>query len=318
MSIEHGIDIAKTPEVKEKYEVTYLGRLADFGLGSPEGIPSKLAEASDKEICDYGQELLRFTAEVTDFSHDRCIDGRCVVCNVDESEAEVRERFVGGSAANVEVALNASAPIVDGLSYAIELADVLDTVDAYVEQKSGKKRAAHTGNCGGANGAIIHNELIGTEPGVLGAAKAIMNLPQVHAVTAMTYDEAAGESVRVQAPKTASWLREKGWEGQNYVDMAAKQEPSGVEVLQTADDPYHGHAEDALVIDAREGVVIHKDDVFVVSVAAIRKKAEALAGDPGSAEYMSRYSRALVAGFAKHTAVAKVLPSEETPVLLVA
>lgn len=317
MQYEQSFDVATTPEIKEKVEVNYLGRLEDFGLGNPNGIPSKLAEATPEELELYGERLLESTKKVTDMEHDGCIDGRTVLCNADGSEPQVRERHVSGSASNLEIALNAEATVVADFTVDTTLTEALDTVDAHVEKYSGKKRSAHTGGCGGANGAIMHNELIAIDPAVLGSTEAVMNLPEVHKLIGMRYDHKRGEAVRDRAARTAAWLNEKGWNGQAYVDMAQDTEPVGVEELEVSDDEFHGHMEVAVVIDTREGVVVSIEDVFVISMAAIRKKAEALAGRPGDESFIKKYNQALIAGIAKHMAVAKVLPSEKTPVFVI-
>lgn len=312
-SMEQGLDMSTTPERQEISNVTYLGRLGELGLGNPDGIPSRLAEASESDLELYGERLLENSKAVTDFEYDGCIDGRHTTCNADSSPAEVRERHVSGSASNTEIAMNAEASVLDTIDDNAPLAEVVETVDEFVAATSGKKRAAHTGGCGGANGAIVHNELIGSDPAVLGAAKTVMNLPDVAAATGVTYDESLGEAVRQQAPKTAAWLRDNGWDGQAYVDKTVAKEPRGVEDLQTSDDKFHGHAEDAVVIDLRDGVAVDMDDVFVISGSSIVKKAKALAGQRGEAGY----KQALIADFAKHMAVAKVLPSDKTPVFLI-
>lgn len=315
-SMEQGLDMSTTPERKEISKVTYLGRLGDFGLGNPDGIPSQLAEASEAELELYGERLLENSKSVTDFEHDGCIDGRHKICNVDNSPAEIRERHVSGSASNTEIAMNAQASVLDTIKADASLPEVVDVVDSFVAAASGKKRAAHTEGCGGANGAILHNELIGNNPAVLDATKAVMNLPEVRAVTGVMYEEKdpLAEAVRFQAPKTATWLRENGWNGQAYVDKTAAKQPEGVEKLQGAEDKYHGHAENALVVDLRDGEVVSMDDVFVVSGSSIVKKAKALSGQRGD----EGYKQALIADFAKHMAVADVLPSDKTPVFLIA
>lgn len=305
--------MGSTPEIAEKVTVAYLGRLRDLDLGNPDGIPSRLAGASHKELELFGERLLKSTRPVTDFTHDGCKDGRHVICNLDGSAPEVRERHVSGTASDTEIAMNAGSPVFDVLAPDASLSETIDAVTTYVERRSGKKRSAHTEGCGGANGAILHNELIGTSAAPLAATKALMDLPTVRERTGVMYDETLAAAVREQAQKTAQWLRANGWNGQAYVDKASHKEPVGVEKLKGGDDRFSGHAEDALVIDLRDGVVVTLDDVFVVSLSAIIKKAEALGGENGDAGF----ARALIADIAKHMAVAKVLPSEDTPVFVI-
>jgi hypothetical protein len=317
MQYEQAFDVANTPEINEKVHVSYLGKLEDFGLGNPNGIPSNLEEATPDVLEMYGERLIESTKEVSDYAHDGCIDGRTVIRNVDGSEPEVRERHVSGSASNLEIAFNSEAPITAKFTPETTLDEACEVVDAHVEKQSGKKRSAHTGGCGGANGSIEHNELIAIDPAILEATEAVMNLPVVHKVTGMRFDKKRGDAVRDRAARTAAWLKEKGWKGQDYVDMVQDKESAGVEDLHAIGGDFHGHKEDAIVIDTREGVVVTMDDVFVISMTAIRKKAEALAGRPGDESFIKRYNQALIADIAKHMAVAKVLPSEKTPVFVI-
>ena len=48
--------MAKTYEVKTAEKFIILGTLADFGLGNPDGIPSKLADATEEVLMAYGEE----------------------------------------------------------------------------------------------------------------------------------------------------------------------------------------------------------------------------------------------------------------------
>lgn len=313
MSKEQGFDMATSPEVLEKVSVTYLGKLGDLGLGNPEGIPSRLAEASQEDLDLYGERLLESSKDITDYEHDACIDGRHTSENHDGSPVEVRERHVSGSASNTEIAMNAQASVLDTIEPGTDLETTVATVDSFVEAATGKKRSAHTEGCGGANGAILHNQLIGSDAAPLAATEIFMGIAQVQAVTGAAYDAELGSAVRAQAPKTAAWLETNGWNGQSYVEMVCDVEPAGVESLVGADDRYHGHAEDAVVFDTRRGEIVTRDDVFVISVDAIAKKAKALAGQRGH----EGYTQALIADIAKHMAVAKVLPSDKTPVYLI-
>ena len=51
-----GHEMAKTYEVKTAEKFIILGTLADFGLGNPDGIPSKLADATEEVLMAYGEE----------------------------------------------------------------------------------------------------------------------------------------------------------------------------------------------------------------------------------------------------------------------
>lgn len=314
MSIERGFDVATSPERQEKVRAIYVGRLEDLGLGNPDGIPSRLAEASAADLELYGERLVESLREVTDYEHDGCIDGRCTLENADGSAPQVRERHVSGSASNTEIAMNADASVIDTVPADADLKTVVNIVDDHVQATTSKARAAHTGACGGANGAIKHNELINSEPAVLKATEALLTIPEVERFVETAYDEPLGRKVAKNAAQTALWLEANGWDGQTYVDRTVQENPRGVETLETKDDPFHGHAEDALVVDLVRGKSVTMNDVFVVDMSAIQAKAHGFEGQRGH----EGYTQAVIADVAKHMAVAKVLPSTKTPVYILA
>lgn len=291
-------------------DVRFLGRLADFGIGNPEGYRSSLADADETSLQTYAARLRESLRPVEDDLHDGCIDGRRTVGNADGSPATVRERHVSGSASNTEIALNAGA--VAGSTD--DFRATINAVDDLVEAGSGKRRSAHQGGCGGADGAIAHNRFIAESATALEVTEALLAQPELQSVLGTVYDHELGRAVRRNAASTATWLEENGWDGQAYVDRAALEEPGGVENLRTSDDPHRGHAEDALVFECVEGHSVTADDVFVVSVPAIAKKARALAGSRGE----DGYRQAVIADLAKHVAVADALPHPSTPVFLLA
>lgn len=290
-------------------DVRFLGRLADFGIGNPEGYRSSLADADKSALRTYAARLRASVRPVEDDAHDGCIDGRRTLDNADGSPATVRERHVSGSASNTEIALNA-----DAVTTATDLGATITAVDALVEAGSGKRRSAHRGGCGGADGAIAHNRFIAESLTALEVTEALLAQPELRSVLETTYDAELGRAVRRNAASTADWLEENGWQGQIYVDRAAQEEPGGVENLRTSDDPHRGHAEDALVFECVEGHSVTAEDVFVVSVPAIAKKARALTGSRGE----EGYRQAVIADLAKHVAVADALPHPSTPVFILA
>ena len=92
-----------------------IGRPKDFGIGNPDGIPSPYATSSNEEL----QQVAEKDNEALDLPNDltctACIDGRKCLHNADGSEAKIRLRRVGGSAANTGVALNADSPVIQGI-----------------------------------------------------------------------------------------------------------------------------------------------------------------------------------------------------------
>ena len=301
-----------TPEVKKEATYHYVGRLGELGIGNPDGIPSRLKGATEQELNAYGEKLVAHVAEVTDKAHLGCIDGRLCQCNADGSTPEVRMGRVGGTAANTEVALNADAPIVSELAPDAEIGDIVDTVDGVVEKKAGIKRSAHLGGCGGANGAIEDNENIAENDNLATVVGALFShpaiAPHIDAHIDLTQD---WKPVKQRAAQTAGLFKQAGWVGQKYVDGVKDENPRGVEDLETADDAFKGHAEDALAIVVGERT-IEMPDVFVWNIEASKEAAAALAGNDPEA-----YKRLLIAEFAKHVAVADRLPSSDTPVYII-
>jgi hypothetical protein len=319
MSKEVGFDMAVTHETRSEPQVIYLGRLGDLGLGNPEGIPSRLAEASESDIQAYGENLAKSLDVISDNSHDGCIDGRCVMCNADGSAPEIRQRQVGGSGARVEESMNAEAELLAKIDLDAPIQDIAKQVDDYFEQETSVKPSAHTGVCGGVGGAIEDNEEIGNNPAILGVTQTFMGISEIANFTEMKFDEGAADKVRIQAPKTAQFLRSKKWIGQDYVDSVTSREPAGVEELETADDQYKGHSENALVVVLSHDKSISEDklkalnlgDVFVWTLKRSVEKAHAAGGPERATQY-------LIANIAKHMAVANRLPSDKTPVYIIA
>ncbi len=306
------LNMDTTPEVKKEAVYHYVGRLGELGIGNPDGIPSKLKDATEQELNEYGEKLVAHVADVTDKAHLGCIDGRNCQCNADGSDPEVRMGRVGGTAANVEVAFNADAPVIADISPDAEIGEIVGTVDGVVEEKAGIKRSAHLGGCGGANGAIEDNENIAANDKLADVVGALFSHPAIKPHIDATIDISEDwKPVKQRAAQTAGLLKQAGWVGQEYVDGVKSDEPQGVEDLETADDPYHGHAEDALAIVVGERT-IEMPNVFVWNIEASKEAAAALAGGDPEA-----YKRLLIAEFAKHVAVADRLPSSDTPVYVI-
>lgn len=298
------------PEKEKTIErsAIYIGRLGDLGLGNPDGIPSRLKDASPEELRAFGEELLDELTPPTDTEHWACIDGRHVLQNADGSEAEIRLRHVGGTASTLGIALNSGAKI-EGLDPTQPLGDNIEVVDEFLEKTIGVKPSAHQGGCGGAKGEVDDNEAIASTPEPTKAAEALLGIPEVHEHTGVTFDEVDAQAVATNAVATAQYLKESGWEGQKYVDGVVNREPAGVEDLEVDHDhDFHGHQEDALVIVLGEET-LPRDDIFVLNMETVIAEARALAqGDE------TVYRRAIIAGVAKHMNVGKRLPSPDTPV----
>lgn len=301
-----------TAEKLEVANVTYLGRMEDLGIGNPEGIPSKLADASETELQEFGEMLKQLLSEVTDTTHFGCIDGRCRLCNADGSAPDARLRHVSGTGSNLEIALNAGASVADVVAD-MPLDQAIKVVEDDMTSKTGVKRSAHSGGCGGVNGAVADNEAIGAKPAILKTTETFMSLPTVQEATGVEYAEELGEAVRENAPRTAFKLREGGWTGEKYVEGVRKDEPAGLEDLEVdRDHPFHGHAEDAIVFVLGKKTIT-TPNLFVINLDAIIMNADALSDQRGRDGYI----QALIADIAKHIATADRLASKKTPIYLV-
>lgn len=305
------IDVEKNRE----RAVIFVGRLGDLNIGNPKGIPSEFANKSDEELHEIADEYSKELVEPTDLTCLACIDGRCTLHNADGSAPEIRYKRVGGSAANFGVALNADATFLDTISSDAPLDKQVEEVDEHVTRLTGFERSAHLGGCGGANGEIEDNEAINSNPNILAGVKTLMRIPAVREYFGVDYDDSLGEKVRVNAGKTATFLEEQGWVGQKYVDTVTQQNPRGVEDLEVdhEDKDYHGHKEKSLTIVIGDKT-LSKDDEFVWNLKTTKEIAKALAGGRGEEGYV----QALIAEIAKHMAVANRLPSDKTPVFVLA
>lgn len=300
-----------TAEKLEVAKVTYLGRMENLGIGNPEGIPSKLADASETELQEFGEMLKELLVEVTDTAHFGCIDGRCRLCNADGSAPEARLRHVSGTGSNLEIALNAGASVTDA-AVDMPLEQAITVVEEDMTNKTGVKRSAHSGGCGGVNGAVADNEAIGAKPSILKTTETFMSLHAVQEATGIEYVGELGEAVRENAPRTAFRLRDGGWTGEKYVEGVREDEPAGLEDLEVDHDhPFHGHAEDAIVfVLGKKTITV--PNLFVINLDAIIMNADALSDQRGREGYV----QALIAGVAKHIATADRLASTKTPIYL--
>lgn len=310
-------------EIESPVEVTYLGSLADLGLGNPNGIPSELAEATLEERIAYGEKLKDAVADVTDMHHYRCIDGRNCVCNADGAQPEIRRGQVGGTGLLVEVAMNGGAPLMDTIDTQSSAGSVISQVEGDYMKKTGVFRSAHLGGCGGVNGAIVDNQTINENPAIMNVTEAIMGLPYMQKQSVAKYDATIAKTVASNAAVTAEWMMQNGWDGARYVEGITQEEPAGVEDLEVADDEFHGHKENAvlLVLSKSGSRTISEQklkslglgEAFVANLDASIDMAKAMAGHLGE----TGVSALLTANIAKHTAVAHRLAGEGTPVYFI-
>jgi hypothetical protein len=310
-------------EKELKPSVRFIGRLQDLGIGNPSGIPSELADADNERLTEYGEKIMESLDDVTDLSHYGCIDGRFCKCNADGSKPEVRRRQVGGTGLLPEVALNSDASILDTIEDKDDVGNVVNVIEADYQAKTGVKRSAHLGRCGGVLGAVVDNRAISENPAIMDTVEAIMSLPEVIEYTDVPYDNKAAAHVSERAGMTADWLELHGWDGETYVDGVREEEPAGVEDLEVEDDEYGGHKEPAIAIVVSRGEVkkslseakmkeLGITAPFVINIDASVDMAEAMSGQQGE----EGKKKALIANLAKHVAVANRLPSDKTPIFL--
>lgn len=309
--------IEETESSRERTAIV-IGRLKDLGLGNPDGIPSRLANASDQELQAVAEADNERLVMPTDLSCTACIDGRLRLGNADGSPALVRLRRVGGSASNLGVALNANASIIETIDPEAPLGVFTMTLDEHIGYSS-----AHLGGCGGANGEVADNRAISQDPAILNAARALLSIREVsdyfeipsllQTLPDSVYDELF-EKVRENAGQTAERLERMGWDGQDYVKSVVETRPQNVEALDVdeSDHLFHGHKEPKLTIIVGDKTMPHDDDGFVWNLKATKEVCEKLAGQRGAEGYL----QAVIAEVAKHMAVAKRLPSVDTPVIL--
>lgn len=316
---ESVVDMAELEATRE-VEVIYLGRLKDLSIGNPDGIPSPLSKASEEEVLEYGERLKGALDTITDHAHLGCIDGRCVVCNADGSTPQVRGRQVSGTGSLLEEAHNAEASVLDTIDPDASLGEQIEQLEAFYERVTGIKPSAHRGGCGGVNGAIEDNKAIATNPDIIAVTETFMGLPVVSEFTSIPFNAALSQRVKLKAAETAQDLEARGWEGQKYVDGAAKREPAGCEELETAEDKFHGHKEAGVVfvlsrdrsISEAKQKELGLEDMFVVGIQQSVDQANAFGGQRG----FEGVQQALIANIAKHVAVADRLPHEDDPVFI--
>jgi len=297
--------------LQEKYDVVLVAPLGNLGIGNPDGIPSRYAGLSTEQIKEKTEEFKEHLITPNDLSCTACIDGRCTLQNADGSEKQVRLRRVGGSASNLGVALNAGSDIIKPIDRDSTIGHYIKQVDKTVKEIAGFEPSAHLGGCGGANGEVDDNWEIAKNDAIMGTVETFMNIPEVREYLGVDYDSTLGDEVRANAAKTATFLESKGWDGKKYVEGVVKYDPSKVEDLQVADDKYHGHKEDSLVVVIGDET-LDLDDHFVWNLKASKMVAESLAGGRG----VEGYTQAIIAEIAKHIAVANRLPSDGTPITI--
>lgn len=301
----------------------YLGRLKDFGLGNPEGIPSEFADMTEEQLQEYAELLLEQLQEPTDESAYHCIDGREYEENADGSDAETRLRHISGTQSNLAIALNGGAPVTKTLDPEASVETQAAVIDDFLEGTTGVGTSAHLGGCGGANGEVEDQKAINKKPIIMSAVKKIMTLKPVRrflrkghekdfAEDEEIYIDDLGTEVREQAGKTAVYLEAKGWNGQKVVESAEERNPRGVARLKVGHDKFHGHKEPGAAIIVGSKTLPRTSPLFVANMQATKNIAEGLTGNRGA----EGYAQLVVADIAKLIATCDRLPSPDAPLFL--
>ncbi|MDX2776080.1 hypothetical protein PV379_01765 [Streptomyces caniscabiei] len=305
----------RRPGIKVAY-VGRLGDLGDHGLGNPKGIPSSLALASDSDLRRHAEGIADAVVTITNRKACGCIDGRECLHNGDGSQADERRGIVSGSGSALETGLNSDAEVTRGAG---ESEDAFWKAADAADKKAFETSAAHTGGCGGLNGAKEDNEAIAINADIMKVAGVLVALPDVRAFTGATFTDSMGARIKVRAGRTAELLS-KFWDGPAYAERVKKNNPAGLQVLKVdASAPFKGHAEPSVLI-----VLSRTRDKTVskVVMAASGHGRPFVWNIDASWDMAVRLNpenpaEAFVANVAKHVAVCDRLPSDKTPVFFV-
>lgn len=300
---------------KEKTDplTSFLGTLQEIGLGQTDlhrGI--RAPDLSENDHTRRCEQISQHLEDITDWSHYACIDGRQTMSNVDGSQAEVRAHMVGGTGAFLEIALNGDAPIVEQLPDGAIGAHVA-TVERYVTDQIGVHRSAHLGGCGDVAGAIADNYAIAHNHRVLETVKMLMDQPAIYECVKERYDETLAAHIKHNARLTEEYFGVDNWDGATYVLGVAKDNPRGCEQLKIdANDRFHGHKEEGIIIVVDREKTVRLNDFFVADIVAMTDLAQALARSDDRQNYTQLFMTIL----AKHIATADRLCDQNMPMYL--
>ena len=225
--------------------------------------------------------------------------------------------------------MNGEATVLDTIRDGASLHELQDELEGDYAKKSGVQPSSHTGGCGGVNGAVEDNKFINSSSVPTNVAKALITHPALAPLWGIEYGEELGNNlsnaVKETAGKTAQFLEQSGWNGPDAVERIKAKEPIGVEELQVdpADEKFHGHKENSLAlvfsVSGKNTLTEEKmaelglGDNFVVNLDASLDMAKYQSGNRGNEGVV----RNLIANLAKHAAVGKRLPHEDTPAYIV-
>jgi hypothetical protein len=296
---------------EEAYTINYIqiGSLDELAIETSGLIESSLTNEEHQQLL---ADLCECFSNVEDTSCLACIDGRRVLKNSDNSDYVTRYHQAGGDfAAAVTAILGGSAALpsrVEGQSSI----DAVNSAGKLTNKLCGLERSSHSGGCGAANLAPRHLEAM-NNPAVQNAAKAILELnSDFFEISDDIEINNIIEVVTSRAKELSNSLIEDGWDGKEYTNRATNKNARGVEILETADDPTHGHHEQSIILirddkgrtlDERKMNELNLPDVFIIDLQASKQISKQLA----SIREREGYIENLTANILFHVAVASQL-----------
>lgn len=252
-------------------------------------IGSKLQE---KDYGPFGEALKLSIVEIEEPECAACIDGRCTQCQKNNQPPKIRPRKAGGSISTLVMMGLGDRLFLDSLQDNTQRAEDIYSVSEDLQLYLGNKESGHE-DCGAASATAVHVRAVGRLSEISPAVSLTKKI-----ISAEYPDENSSElanNVISQANAFAALLDSRNWDGNQYVEAVASKHPEAVEILQTKNDPLHGHAEQALVVvdgpvdeDSRPLHTIDKDslkqlygkEAFIVNLNELRRDANLLGGTP--------------------------------------
>jgi hypothetical protein len=283
LAYENEFNFWRNPEVEKvlDVEVTCLGKVLE-GNGQ---ISSSLEEG---DYASFEHGLKQSIAQVEEADCAACIDGRCTNKLKSGEPGKIRPRKAAGSVSTFLMMGLGDRLFLDDLKDNNEGAEGLYATAGALQIYLDNRECGHE-DCAAAKGAVKHLRSVAQFEPEGPTTNLIQDL-----VRADYGDVRTGELVLKsigQASELADVLEQRGWNGDEYVDHVANDNPEAVEILFTKHDAVHGHAEQAVVLvdgpvdqDGRPLHTIDKDllkkltglEVFVINLNELRRDANKL------------------------------------------
>lgn len=262
--------------------------------------PGKILEGEGKitstlpehEYANFAEALKKSLVEIDEPDCAACIDGRCVECLKNGEAGRNRPKKAGGGISSFVMMGIGDKNFQEGLHDTARSPEDLYTAADQIQVFLGNIPGGHIG-CGAAGD---------TAPHVNAVANLKPNSPAItltkEALKAEAPDQDADEVIHKVLSQAAPFtyiLESRRWNGTEYVDRIAAENPEAVEVLKTKNNELHGHAEDAVVVidgpvdeDLRPLYTLDKDllkeltgrEAFIVNQDELRRDAHKLGSSP--------------------------------------